>query len=126
MRLAELAAIALLAAALIVPRHAAAQNVDEVTALGNRVNKLYQEGKFAEAEVAAEKYVARAKARHGERDIRYGAAISWLAYVYVAQGRLAEATPLFERTVAIFEKALGVNHPEVANALGNVAEMHRL
>ena len=38
-------------------------------------------------------------------------AISWLAGLYRAQGRYAEAEPLFKRALAVSEKALGPDHP---------------
>jgi Tfp pilus assembly protein PilF len=41
--------------------------------------------------------------------------------LYSAQSRYAEAEPLFERTVTIFEKALGPEHPDLATALNNLA-----
>jgi len=38
-----------------------------------------------------------------------------------AQGDLAGARPLFERTLAIREKALGPEHPNTATSLNNLA-----
>ncbi|HXP97406.1 MAG TPA: tetratricopeptide repeat protein, partial [Telmatospirillum sp.] len=40
------------------------------------------------------------------------------------QGRSAEALPLAKQVLAIFEKALGPNHPNVAVALGNLAQIY--
>ena len=37
-----------------------------------------------------------------------------LAALYQAQGRYAEAEPLYKRALAISEKALGPEHPDVA------------
>ena len=39
------------------------------------------------------------------------------------QGRLDEADPLSERSLAILEKVLGPDHPDVAMALNNRAEL---
>ena len=39
------------------------------------------------------------------------------------QGRLDEADPLFERSLAIWEKVLGPDHPNVAASLNNRAEL---
>jgi CHAT domain-containing protein len=44
-----------------------------------------------------------------------------LADFYQAQGRYAEAEPLFKRSLAISEKALGPEHPDVALTLNNLA-----
>ncbi len=42
-----------------------------------------------------------------------------------AQGRYAEAEPLFQRALAIDEKALGPEHPDVAASLENYAALLR-
>ena len=42
-----------------------------------------------------------------------------------AQGAYAHAEPLFERALAIGEKALGPDHPDVATSLNNLAELYR-
>jgi hypothetical protein len=39
-----------------------------------------------------------------------------LAGVYQAQGRYAEVEPRFKRALAIDEKAMGPNHPDLATA----------
>lgn len=39
----------------------------------------------------------------------------------VAQGNYDEAEPLFTRALAIREKALGPEHPDVASSLNNLA-----
>ena len=41
----------------------------------------------------------------------------------VAQGNYAEAGPLYLRSLAILEKALGPEHPSVATLLANLAEL---
>jgi CHAT domain-containing protein len=53
-----------------------------------------------------------------------GAALNNLAGLYESQGRYAEAEPLYQRTVAIFEKALGPEHPNVGAALNNLAGLY--
>ena len=42
-----------------------------------------------------------------------------LAWLYAAQGRYAKAEPLYKRALAIVEKALGPDHPNVAKSLEN-------
>jgi tetratricopeptide (TPR) repeat protein len=44
--------------------------------------------------------------------------------VYKEQGRHAEAEALYKRALAISEKALGPDHPEVAESLNNLAELY--
>ena len=45
--------------------------------------------------------------------------------LYEAQGRYADAEPLYKRSLAIREKALGPDHPDVATSLNNLAELYR-
>ena len=46
-----------------------------------------------------------------------------LAELYRAQGKYAEAEPLHKRALAIREKALGPEHPEVAQSLENYSAL---
>ncbi len=48
-----------------------------------------------------------------------------MALLYEAQGRYAEAEPLYQRSLAIVEKALGPEHPHVATSLNNLARLYR-
>ena len=48
-----------------------------------------------------------------------------LAELYRAQDRYAEAEPLQKRALAIREKALGPDHPNVAKSLENYAAVLR-
>jgi tetratricopeptide (TPR) repeat protein len=44
--------------------------------------------------------------------------------LYYVQGRYAQAEPLFKRSLAIKEKALGPDHPDVATSLNILGEIH--
>ena len=48
-----------------------------------------------------------------------------LAVLYEAQGHYAEAEPFYQRALAIWEKALGPEHPHVAASLENYAALLR-
>ncbi len=48
-----------------------------------------------------------------------------LAVLYQDQGKYTEAEPLYQRTLAIWEKALGPEHPLVATSLENSANLLR-
>ncbi|MFM8922531.1 MAG: tetratricopeptide repeat protein [Microcystis panniformis] len=48
-----------------------------------------------------------------------------LADLYRAQGKYAEAEPLYLRALAIREKQLGAEHPHVANSLNNLADLYQ-
>ena len=48
-----------------------------------------------------------------------------LALLYRSQAKYAEAEPLYKRSLAIWEKALGPEHPNVATPLENYAFLLR-
>ena len=52
------------------------------------------------------------------------ASLNNLARLYHSQGRYVEANPLYERALAIREKALGPEHPDLATNLYNLAELY--
>ena len=45
-----------------------------------------------------------------------------LGTLYQAQGRYAEADPLYTRSLAIRETALGPAHPDIGRSLNNLAQ----
>ena len=93
-------------------------------------------GRYAEAEPLAERALAiREKALEPEHP-RVAASLISLARLYKAQGRYAEAEPLLnrglaikatnlKRGLAIREKALGPDHPDVATSMENYASLLR-
>ena len=48
-----------------------------------------------------------------------------LAKLYRSQGGYDDAEPLFERSLAINEKALGPEHPSVASTMNKLAALYR-
>jgi tetratricopeptide (TPR) repeat protein len=48
-----------------------------------------------------------------------------LAALYYTQGQYAKAEPHFGRALAILEKALGLEHPNLATSLENYASLLR-
>ena len=47
-----------------------------------------------------------------------------LAFTYIERGRYTDAEPLYQRALAIREKALGPEHPDVADSLNNLAGLY--
>jgi tetratricopeptide (TPR) repeat protein len=45
--------------------------------------------------------------------------------LYVNQGRYADAVPLYKRSLAIWERAYGPDHPDVAASLNNLASLYQ-
>jgi CHAT domain-containing protein/Flp pilus assembly protein TadD len=48
-----------------------------------------------------------------------------LALLYQEQGRYADAEPLYKRSLAIRQKTLGPDHPDVATSLNNLAWLYK-
>ena len=86
--------------------------------------EAYQQGDYAEAE---KQWTAALKKAEGfePQDPRLATALNDLAVLYEAQGRYADAEPLFQRALAIREKALRPEHPDVATALEGYAVLLR-
>ncbi len=63
--------------------------------------------------------------RFGPDDPRLANTLNLMATFMSSQGRFVEATTLSRRSLAIRERALGKNHPEVAAALDSLAALYR-
>ncbi len=86
--------------------------------------KAYRSGQYAEAEKLLLVALKEAE-KFGELDGRLIYSLNDLAELYRAQGKYAEAEPFFRRVLAILEKALGPEHPDVATTLENYAVLLR-
>ncbi|MCH7778027.1 MAG: tetratricopeptide repeat protein [Gemmatimonadetes bacterium] len=84
--------------------------------------QAYQQADYAEAEKQSEAALKEAEAFD---DVRLATSLNNLALLYEAQGRYAEAEPLYQRALAIREKALGPEPPDVATSLENYADLLR-
>ena len=60
-----------------------------------------------------------------KEDLRLAASFSDEARLYYQKGEYAEAERLYRRSLAIREKALGPDHPDVATNLDNLAELYQ-
>ena len=54
----------------------------------------------------------------------YADLLNNLAQLFYAQGRFGEAEPLLRRDLAILEKALGPDHPQVAKSINDLANLY--
>ena len=93
--------------------------------LNARVEKLYQQGQYAEALKDAEGAVKVAETTFGPDHPNLATSLNNLAELYRTQGKHAEAEPLHKRALSIREKALGKDHPDVAQSLNNLAELYK-
>ena len=48
-----------------------------------------------------------------------------LAAAYLAAGRVAEAIPLFEQTLAVLQRQLGPDHPDTLTSQNNLASAYQ-
>lgn len=97
----------------------------KVSELNAEVARLYEAGRYPDAEAKAKEYVALAEKTYGENHIEFATAISWLAHIYRAQSRYAEAEMLIKRDLNISEKIYGPNDVRVASSLNMLAELYR-
>ncbi len=79
-----------------------------------------QEGGREEARGQADAFRTRLAQRR-----RQSLSLNNLAALYPALGRYGEAEPLHQRSLAIYEKALGPEHPDVAQSMENYADLLR-
>ncbi len=86
--------------------------------------EAYQQGRYAEAEKRWLAALEEAE-NFGPDDQRLATSLNNLALLYQAQGKYAEAEPLYQRSLGIMEKVLGPEHPDVAASLNNLAELYR-
>ena len=84
--------------------------------------EAYERGRYAEAEKLWLAALKEAKTFVGD-DPRLATSLNNLAELYRAQGKYAQAEPLYQRALAIWQKALGPEHPQVAMVLENYAAL---
>ena len=86
---------------------------------------LYQAGQYAEASAMTEEALRHALETFGQDDVNVAKYQHNLARLYTLQHREAEAELLYQRSLAIVERALGANHPQVASILEGYAALER-
>jgi len=101
------------------------QAQEDPATLNAEVERLYREGKYAEAIKTAEKSLAINEKVHGPEHPEVATSLNNLAEIYRAQGRYLDAEPLLKRAVTILEKALGPGHPSVATSLNNLGLVYQ-
>ena len=88
----------------------------------NNLAVLYRaQGRYAEAEPLVQAQPRHPREGAGARPPRRRHVAQQPGRAVPAQGRYAEAEPLYKRSLAIREKALGPDHPDVGTSLNNLA-----
>ena len=62
--------------------------------------------------------------KFGPDDPRLAASLNSLGFVYFSRGDYEAAEPLYERSMALRERALGPDHPVVSTSLNNLALLY--
>jgi tRNA A-37 threonylcarbamoyl transferase component Bud32/tetratricopeptide (TPR) repeat protein len=85
----------------------------------NVAKELTDEGKYEEAQRAMERSLAAAQRAYGADSVAAANATGYLAYIVNARGgpERERSVELARRSVALTEKQLGANHPQVAGSL---------
>ena len=107
---------------VLVSTHASAQSTPWETSTAAGL-QAYQQGRYGEAE---EYFSAALKGAEnfGPEDPHLATSLNNLAVLYRTQSKYTEAEPLYQRALAIREKALGPEHPHVATSLNNLAFLY--
>lgn len=64
--------------------------------------------------------------KSGKEDERLGASLTGLGLAYIGQRKFTEAEPILQRAIAVKEKVLGPDHPDVARALIDLGTLYRM
>jgi CHAT domain-containing protein/Tfp pilus assembly protein PilF len=88
-----------------------------------KINALSSAGKYTEAIPLAENMLANLEKGPPTKDL--AGAMNNLAQLYGDVGRDAEAEPLFQRAIAIMEKAVGLDSVDIAPELNNLAALYQ-
>jgi CHAT domain-containing protein/Tfp pilus assembly protein PilF len=132
------AVIAILSTGLVfVPSNTSAQiqrapvsgqsgDVEEAYRLNQEAVKLYQQGKYNEAEPLLKRSLDILQKALGANHPDVATSLNNLAQLYSDQGNYSAAEPLYKRSLEIREKALGPNHADVALSLNNLGGLYLL
>jgi tetratricopeptide (TPR) repeat protein len=100
-------------------------SVAQAETLDKQAGRLFEQGKYAEAEPLFKRALAIFEKAIGADHPKTAARLNNLAELYKAQGKYADAEPLHKRALAIVEKAPGPGHPDTAWCLNNLAGLYR-
>lgn len=87
---------------------------------------LYTQGQPQRALAAAEKALQLAEQANKKASPEVGLNLRNVAQILHGLGRAAEAEKFYKRSIEVYEKALGPDHPEVADALDALAFLYSM
>lgn len=98
-----------------------AMTLQALTTLADQYSAL---GQFQDAEKMYRRILASRTRIYGPEHPLVAQSLSRLAYLYTGyMGRDGEAIPLYRQSLTILEKSLGLNSPELADGLSELAEL---
>ncbi|MBD0373237.1 MAG: tetratricopeptide repeat protein [Pyrinomonadaceae bacterium] len=98
-----------------------ASQLEEAKQLGDKVTKLYNEGKYDEALPQAKRALEIIEKNLGPEDPLIVSALINLGEIYIAKRKYGEGQELLERAVKIYEKTVGPNTPRIGELLDRIA-----
>jgi tetratricopeptide (TPR) repeat protein len=99
---------------------APAVRAQDLKELSRQFEQHRQAGRYAEAERLAKHALDACEGRFGRERLECTWTLNNLALVYQSQSKYADAEQLYQRALAIREKALGANHPKLASSLAAI------
>ena len=110
----------------VMPPPAAAQQRNDIDAIFQRFQQSVAAGNFTAALGYAQRLEAAVKARQGVDNQTYAATLTNLALVLTKLNRLSEAESTYKRALAILEKLLGKEFPELENELKGLVNVYEI
>ncbi|MDO8721860.1 MAG: CHAT domain-containing protein [Syntrophales bacterium] len=104
-----------------VPAWSSEDGLQKARELDQEFNRLYQQGRYAEAIPIAERIRAIREKVLGPEHSDTAASLNSLALLYDTIGAYDKAEPLYRRSLTIYEKDMGPEHPDTATVLNNLA-----
>jgi tetratricopeptide (TPR) repeat protein len=100
---------------------ASCQTSGNLDSLAAKSFKMYQDGRYAEAEPLMLQVLEQDAQTYGKNHINYATALNNLATLYDKLGHYEEAEPHHLEALKLREQLLGSNSEKVASSLSNLA-----
>ena len=97
---------------------------DELQDAYDQYEALYEQGKYQEALPFAEEAVRLTEVEFGNENELTGQRLNEIGYLLYCLGDYKKSEESLKRSLEVCEKALGPDHPDVATALNNLADLY--
>jgi tetratricopeptide (TPR) repeat protein len=96
---------------------------EEWTKYSTEGARAYEQANWGQAERSFKQALKEAEG-FGDKDLRLASSLTNLGVLYNFRGQSAKAEPLFERAIAIKQKAMGADNPEVVASVGKMCHFY--